>query len=129
MSNEYVMPHRSHTFRSKLGHAVRFEKGVPVHVPPALVRDVVAIGAIKVEGDTPDPLAPEAPQPTVPTDEERAHELRQALMLIREGNNPNDFTAAGVPTVKAVAGLSGLRDITAVEIKDAWVELTVGNED
>ena len=43
--------HRNHLMRTTKGHAIKFEKGKPVHVPPICVNDAVAIGAIAVDGD------------------------------------------------------------------------------
>lgn len=118
----YVL-NRTHTHRSTMG-VVSFIKGEPTAVPSMLEKEVIAIGAVREEGVTPDVLsdAPSAPEPLTQT--QRVDELFLAFELIIAGNESKDFTGAGVPTVKAVEKIVGF-DVDRVEIGEAWAQYKV----
>lgn len=116
---EYVL-NRNHTLRSVNG-VVSFVKGEPVWVPPVLEKEALMIGAERVDGDAPSLLDPETPKaPEVSPDERRAQVFIAFDMLI-EKNDAKDFTAQGVPTVKAVERIVDF-SLERGEIVEFWSE-------
>lgn len=114
----YYVLNRNFNFHSTLGGA-SFVKGEPAWVIPAIEKQVVAIGAVRVDGDTPDVLE-EAPKlPEAPEGTEREEALYAAFDLLSERNESRDFTAQGVPTVKAVEKITGF-DVDKLEVVEAW---------
>lgn len=115
---EYVL-NRNHVLRSTNG-VVSFEKGKPTWVVPALEKEAVAIGAERVDGDAPDPLS-EMDKPSLPTysPEEREEQIKIAFEMLVERNESKDFTAQGVPTVKAVERIVGF-EVERGEILEVW---------
>lgn len=118
----YVL-NRNYTLLSVNG-CVSFIKGEPTWVVPALEKEVIAIGAERVDGQTPDFLDPEkqAAAPLGPV--ERRDEILTAFQIIAERNDSKDFTGAGSPTVKAVEKIIGF-DTDRSEIEGAWAEYKV----
>ena len=114
---------RNHTHRSVNG-VVSFEKGVPTWVVPALEREIVAIGAERVDGDAPEVLDPEVVQEPAPSPEQRRDDIFAAFQLISERNESKDFTGAGVPTVKAIEKIVNF-DVDRNEVVDLWGEYKV----
>jgi hypothetical protein len=113
---------RNHTHRSLMGHTIQFIKGQPAFVPPACEREVLAIGADRVDGIAPevlDPISPEVPQLS---NEDRATRIAAAFTTITESNNPRDFTGQGVPTVKAVEKIVSF-DVDRFELAALWGKL------
>lgn len=115
---EYVL-NRNYTHRSTMGHSVAFVKGVPTFVPSLIEREVVAIGAERVDGDNPDVLDPEKVVAPPMAPDERAAQIRLAFELLTEKNDSKDFTGAGVPTVKAVEKIVGF-DVDRNEVIELW---------
>lgn len=119
----YIL-NRTHTHRSING-VVSFEKGQPAWVIPLLEREVVAIGAVRADGEDGvellDPVK-QAPQPM--SADQRLDELHAAFGLLIERNDSKDFTGAGSPTVKAVEKIIGF-DTDRSEIEGAWAEYKV----
>jgi hypothetical protein len=114
---------RNHTHRSTLG-IVSFIKDEPTWVVPALEKEVIAIGAERVDGDTPDVLEPEKKESLPLSLQERAEAVFAAFQLIAERNEAKDFTGAGVPTVKAVEKLVEF-DVDRSEVVELWNEFKV----
>lgn len=98
--------HRNHIVNSTLGHALRFEKGVPLEVPPALYPEVIAAGGIPEEHVDDEPVARKA-EPTDP--EEREALLVAAIAELVERGAREDFTASGTPSPKALAAKVGFQ--------------------
>lgn len=96
---------RNRTLSTLVGHRIYFEKDVPTNVPSICVPDALEIGALFVdEADAPkdrDDEAPEQKDPMV--------ELRAAFDDIVGRNDPDDFTAAGIPKASAVKEITGMR--------------------
>lgn len=117
---QYVL-NRNYLHRSLHGFTIKFEKGQPVYVPPACETEVVAFGAECVDGVAPEVLAPEAPEKIDLSMGERKDQLFAAFELLAERNDTKDFTAQGVPTVKAVEKIV---DFSAdkKEVAEGWTE-------
>lgn len=109
------------------GYSIRFDKGVPTHVPKVMHAEVMEKGILpcddggatlsidKVEDPKPKPkvlLAPEDPA-------ERAEAIRVVIEALAERNSPKDFSAGGVPTSKAVTAALGW-SADAQEIRPVW---------
>lgn len=92
---------RTHVLAA-LGHRIRFEKGQPTWVPPALVTMAASIGAECADGPV-DPLGDEeAAAPLALTADERQKELIAAISIICERNSTGDFGGDGRPTLDAL---------------------------
>ncbi|MDR0362496.1 MAG: hypothetical protein LBJ46_07435 [Planctomycetota bacterium] len=118
----YVL-NRSYTHRSRYGHAITFPKGEPTWVPPGPIElEVAALGADRVDGEQPD-LVPQTAAPKAPaSDDELEGLMREAFVELSAKNDPADFTASGVPTVKAVERTIG-EDVTAKQVAEYWAKM------
>jgi hypothetical protein len=113
---------RSFTLATTKGHVIRFEKGVPVFVPPICIPDAIAIGAQPEDGSDPSELVkePEAKTFDGPSDPVKREEaLVDACKKIESMNARNDFTAAGVPSTDAMTRVTGFA-VGAAERNKAW---------
>lgn len=111
---------RNFTIHSKFGHDVRFLKDTPVLVPPLLIEEVLAIGAVAADGAA-GVAEVETPKQPEMTDQDRGKTILAAVELIAEGNVRTDFTAGGTPTAKAVGRVTGFEVFTR-EVNVAWQE-------
>jgi len=124
---DYVL-NRNYTHRSLLGHSVEFKKGEPVFVPPILEKEVVAIGAQRVDGENP-AVVDEAPvTPPELTDDQRQDELYAAFDLLVERNETTDFTAQGIPTVKAVEKIVGF-NVEKKEVAESYAAYRIAKQE
>lgn len=120
----YVL-NRTYVHRSTSG-VVSFVKGEPMWVPPTMEKEVIAIGAERADGDTPDVLEDAAPARKQFSQIERQDEIFAAFNILIERNNSKDFTGAGVPTVKAVEKIiDSAIEADRGEIEALWVEYKV----
>ena len=113
--------HRDYTHRSTLG-VISFEEDVPTHVPPHMEKEVIAIGAVRADGETPKVLEQDKKLPDVPLGDDREAEIKAAFDLLIERNDSNDFTGQGVPTVKAVEKIVGF-DVDRKELVELWAAI------
>jgi hypothetical protein len=118
---EYVL-NRNHTLSTKLGHRAVFIKGKPTFVPPIIEREAIALGAERADGSDKPDVNLQLPEGVG----ERSHdEIKGALIaafdLITERNDPKDFTAQGVPTVKAVERITEI-DVDRGTVAETWAE-------
>ena len=119
---EYVL-NRNYTLRTLMGHSIEFKKGEPTFVPRIVEKDALAIGALPVDGETPNVLMSEELAPRYTPDEQ--HELMiQAFEQIVARNDSKDFTGSGVPSVKAVERVCGF-SIDRADLNAAWAEFKV----
>lgn len=119
MKRSKLVLNRSYTLISTKGYAVRFEKGKPVHVPPPVYAEAIAIGAQPEDGSDPNVLDDEV-KDTAPTDSvERLAKVSEAIEKLVARNAREDFTAAGAPSVRAVSQEAGFR-VDVREISAAW---------
>lgn len=86
------------------GHKVRFEKGIPTYVPPAMIKAAVAIGAECVEGPQ-DVLGEEEPEVVPLTPEEKAALMFAAFEKLIQRNERDDFGGDGRPSMDALKKL------------------------
>lgn len=112
------MLNRNHTVRSTSGYTIMFEKGVPTHVPPVMIQEVLAIGAERLDaaqdGHHAEPVSKQEP-----IGEERESDILAAIEMIVDKNEPRDFTATGMPTVKSVSAIVGFV-VDKRELSDVW---------
>lgn len=116
---------RNYVFSSKFGHVINFIKGEPTYVPPILVKDVVAIGAECLDGEV-DVLGEESLPVQLSYDEVRA-KLFEVFKTMVVKNDPEDFTAQGVPKVGVIETRLGLK-FTKSELISAWQAFRSGEE-
>ena len=113
---------RTHTHISvATGLAIRFEKNVPRPVHLSLVKEVVAIGAERVDGEQGEGFEEEKRLPEEPQGTEREELILAAIEDIVGRNNTKDFNAGGVPkgvAIKAIVGFAPESD----EVKRAWLQ-------
>lgn len=108
--------HRNRTLASKMGHSIEFKKGVPTHVPPECHEEALGMGAV------PESELEDADQKDVPlTDEEKSEKLVAAIEAMVGRNQRDDFTAAGLPHSKALAGIVGF-PVDASQRDAAWAK-------
>ena len=115
----YVL-NRNHLLLTTDGTA-RFDKGVPVWIVPGMERHAVAIGAERVDGQSPDPLGPELAKLPVFTHDERTAQILIAFEQLSERNDSKDFTAQGVPSVKAVERVVNF-SVERAEVLELWAQ-------
>jgi hypothetical protein len=114
---------RKHNHMSLNGYSVCFVKNEPVFVPKALVQYAIGIGAQFVEdADKAAAVIPENTAPVAPPEgDERKTALFGAFAKLVARNGREDFTAAGLPNVKALETLLGF-DIDSKERNALWGE-------
>ena len=103
---EYVLQ-RNHILSNPHGVVV-FTKGQPVYVTPNMEKFAAEIGALRVDGDTIDPLGEEVKKPAPLTGDEREAQVFLAFELLVENNDSKDFTGQGVPRVKSVERITSM---------------------
>ena len=118
----YVL-NRNYTLGTAYGHRIAFEKGVPVNVPAIreVELEVVRIGGERVDGDTPSPVEVVAERDE-PSYEQMEAKIREAIAKIVAENDAKKFTAAGVPTAKAVSRIAGF-DAERGMVEEIWVRI------
>lgn len=117
---DYVL-NRDFNLGSTLGHRIVFKKGQPTFVPPIIEREAVAIGAVRADGNDVQ-IAMQIPEGAGQlSDAEMREQMVAAFDLIMERNDPKDFTAAGVPTVKAVERITEFA-VDRQTVSEAWAE-------
>lgn len=110
---------RNKTVASTLGHMITFVKDEPTPVPDIMIRACAEIGAVRVDGE--DAFVEEEQKaPPVPVDPgQRLQEIGAALEKIVQRNDIDDFTAAGIPNVRAVGVEVGYK-VDRTEVVAAW---------
>lgn len=119
---EFVL-NRTHTLRTTNG-VISFVKGEPTLVPRDMERDVIGIGAVRADGSDADTSEPVTADKPVLHGIEREEELYAAFALISEKNDSKEFTAQGVPTIKAVEKIVSF-DVDRSEVVEAWGEYKI----
>lgn len=100
---EFVMM-RDRTISSVLGHSIEFKKGVPTHVPPALIAEVLAAGGV-TKDELPEDESKKTIEPTDPL--ERSGLIQEAIKVVVERARRDDFTATGAPNPKVLSAELG----------------------
>lgn len=100
-----VVCNRNYVYASTTGHVIDFKKNEPREVPTWMVPELVEKGILPVDGipeETELPLAT-APKPGPARD----GDIKTAMLAILARNQPEEFTAAGVPTKEALSKETG----------------------
>lgn len=121
--------HRNRTVSSVFGHVIGFEKGVPTHVPPEAIKEVIAAGGIPEDEVDPSELVDPKPAPAVvePVDpREREKALFTAFEKLTLENKRGSFTAGGTPHMKALTAALGW-EVPAAERDEAWAKFQKGS--
>lgn len=123
---KFIM-HRDRVVASTMGHAIRFEKGQPTHVPPELYREVIAAGGIPEEElpDDDDTGKLGSDEPHDP--DAREKELFAAFEALIERAKREDFTASGAPHTKALQEVLGWK-VEGKERDQAWAAFNTRNK-
>lgn len=116
----YFSLHRDHVLRTTKGLSVRFKKGESVWVPPALTHDAVSIGAVPVD-EAVDVIDSGAPEQVILSPEQRKDKIREAIRVMLQRNERNDFTANGYPDARRMKALTGF-DVDTRERDDVWLQ-------
>lgn len=118
--------HRDRTVVSTKGHIVEFKKGEPVHVPPEMHQEVLAVGA-EPEEDLPEEEQPSgAQQPSDPAEREAA--LFAAFEAIILRGNRDEFTAGGAPHGRTLATELGYV-VSSKERDLAWAKFRAKSDE
>lgn len=112
----------------KTGMSIGFEKGVPTFVHPRMHQEVMEKGILPVddEGKAVDPeshtagSAQEVKVVLAPEDGyERELKIVEVFRAFVTRNHPADFTAAGMPSAKAITAALGWT-VDTREVRTAW---------
>lgn len=101
------------------GFVIAFKKDEPKFIPPLVREEMLQYGILPVNGDLP---TKEAEQPErEPIGEERSKKIYDAVVKIAERNDPDEFTAGGIPKEDAVFREGGFR-VNRREIREAFTK-------
>ena len=103
---EFVL-NRNHLMITRAGFTVHFKKGEPTFVPTPVIKDAIAIGATRIDAEQGAEFDV-TPAPPEPTAQEREETLVSCMRSMAEKNIREDFTAQGVPHLKAVEKYTGI---------------------
>ena len=123
---EFVL-NRNYIIRSLSGHTVQFVKGIPTVVPTPCIAEALAIGAERIDAPQDEGVEGDngAPQITAdPSGDERKQIVFKCFDNLVVQNRREDFTAQGVPHVKAIKAAVNF----AVENKERdtlWAEYQI----
>lgn len=108
---------RNKVVTSLSGHSIRFEKGVPTHVPRDMHRDVLAIGAVASEDIGEGDDLPKRGEE--PTGDERSLVVQKAMREMLARAKRGDFSANNIPNIKQLSLLVGFQ-VDARERDTEW---------
>jgi hypothetical protein len=100
---------RNFTHTSLYGHSIRFEKDVPVAVPNAIVREVVAIGALRDDGEDAITASKVDAEHVPQTIEERTDLILDVIEDMTERNDRDEFTGTGLPKLLVLSSKAGFK--------------------
>lgn len=117
---EYVL-NRDFVLATLSGHRIAFKKGQSVWVPPRAVPEAVAIGATPADGSDPNLAqpAPKGESAASQDPEKRKKMLLDAVKLLVDRNDPDDFGADNAPKVDAIRQIVNFK-LDARERNDIW---------
>jgi hypothetical protein len=121
-SSKMVLDRRA-VLRHITGQSIQFEPGVPIGVPPQLVKSAISMGARMTDGKTPDLAESEAmPVNRGPVDpDERMVEITEIVVQMIERNDREEWTGTGTPNVQRVTELLGYK-VQKNEVVDAFAK-------
>ena len=108
---------RNYILRTVYGHTLRFEKDVVRNVPRICYRDALGIGAERADGK-PSADAFEEPKPIeeVTNPGDRNALILEAYIKLSEENDPDSFTATGLPKVAVMKKMTSIQNLSTKEI-------------
>jgi hypothetical protein len=115
-----MVMNRDVTVSGLSGHAIKFRKGIPTHVPPEMMEDVMAKGAIPAEGESL-PEVKEEPRKDIPIGPRRKAVFFEQFEKMIAENNRDDFNAFGVPKALVIKRELGFQ-VDSQEVKAMWSE-------
>ena len=119
---------RDFTLISKMGYIVKFSRNKPVSVPPLVIEEAIEKGAGFSDEDAEKEHYTEMkPEDKAVFGPERKALLETVLTKIKEENNPDNFTATGVPKLAVVGEEIGF-DVHRKEVNDIWSKMLVDQE-
>lgn len=101
-----MLLNRNYVLASLRGHRIKFIKGEAVNVPPSLVSEAVAIGAVMADGAEVNLLPEDAPKVPITPIDVRKEAIFKAFDRVIDINDREDFRGNGSPTTKAVVARS-----------------------
>ncbi len=109
---------------STMGRSVEFKKGVPIHVPPKMVKEIIALGGtVSEEQDQVEVKAVLAEiQKDADDAEARAPAINEAIRAMVERNQRGDMTAGGRPNLNVLAKLTGFT-VSSQELEPLWLAI------
>jgi len=113
----YVSQVRDFTVRTMAGHTLHFKKGEPRFVPPEVRHLMTEHAIMPVSDDIPVVEAEEKTPP--PAGDTRRERIYEAVKMLVELNDPNEFTAGGIPKTSSVSKVAGFT-VDASERSTAW---------
>ena len=100
---------RNFTHTSVYGHSIRFTKDVPVAVPNVIVREVVAIGALRADGEDAIKAAKEDVSHVPQGIAERTDAILEVIEEMTELNDRDEFTGTGLPKLAVLSKKVGFK--------------------
>jgi hypothetical protein len=123
------LSYRDLVVTSTLGYSIEFKKGIPTHVPKAMIPEVLEKGILPCDdkgisapaAQVGEMAAPAKPAVRVAPDEaeERRAEIARVIAMLAEKNSSDDFTAGGAPKPASVTAALGW-PVDAKEIRPLW---------
>ena len=100
---------RNFTHTSLYGHSIRFEKDKPVAVPNVIVREVVAIGALRADGEDAIKASKEEASHIPQGIAERTDAILEVIEEMTELNDRDEFTGTGLPKLAVLSKKVGFK--------------------
>jgi hypothetical protein len=117
-----LVMNRNITVSSTSGHAVHFEKDKPMYVPPMIVAECMAKGAVPAEGEKlPEVEGTKKEQLPPPMGEDRKVIIEQVFSEMVAKNERGTFNANGIPKADFFRKQVDF-PIDGAEIKTCWTE-------
>ena len=101
------------------GVTCKFERNKPVIVHPLAIEDAIANGAVFVDGEAFNPDEGKEKEPEELFGFEREEAIFKACQRLAHKSDPDDFTANGIPTLKAAKREVGF-DVDRREVDAVW---------
>lgn len=115
--NGMYVANRNVRVATSKGYIITFKKDEPKFIPPLIREEMLQYGILPVSGELPTQEA--EVQMREPIGEERNRRIYEAVVQIVGRNNPDEFTAGGIPKEDAVFQEGGFR-VSRREIREAF---------
>lgn len=108
---------RNFVLRTLYGHTIAFKKGETVNVPRICYKDAIACGAERADGsDVSDAFEEPKVKEAITNPIDRAELIEKHYLDLVEENNPDNFTATGLPKVAVMKERTGMENVSTKEI-------------